>query len=190
MGLPLITRNEYKAYVGITSDNSDAIVDAIIPKVSTFVKTYCRRTFVDYVNDAITETTNAGYGASIFPKEYPLLSVSSVDYSSDYGQTYTSLVEFTDYIVDIENDAIMSLSGDFPSAINGYQFTYTAGYESIPEDLKLAVMDLVTYYVKNDMAVHSPKAPGTNTVQVEYITSASLPAHIRRVLDMYKASWD
>ena len=191
MGLPLITRQEYKAYVGITSPNQDAIIDAIIPKVSEFVKTYCRRTFVDWVNDSKTEVSNGGYGYSIFTKEYPILAVSEVGYSEDYGQTYTSLVEFTDYVVDIENDSIKSLNSyGFSKLINGYQITYTAGYEAIPEDLKLAIMDLVTYYVKNDMAVHSTKSPGTNSVQVEYITTSALPAHIRRVLDMYKAHWD
>ncbi len=190
MGLPLITRAEYKAYVGITSTNSDAVIDAIIPKVSDFVKTYCRRTFIDYVDDNKVETTAGGYGDKIHLDEYPVLSILNIDYSEDYGQTYTSLVEYTDYVVDLEDNSIVSLSGDFPKLINGYQITYTAGYEAIPEDLKLAVMDLVTYYVKNDMAVHSPKAPGTNSVQVEYITTSALPAHIRRVLDMYKASWD
>lgn len=191
MGLPLITRAEYKAYVGITSPNSDAIIDAIIPKVSEFVKTYCRRTFVDYINDSKTEVSNGGYGPHICTKEYPVLAVSEVSYSEDYGQTYTALVEFTDFVLDIENDAVLSLDAyGFNKLINGYQITYTAGYETIPEDLKLAIMDLVTYYVKNDMAVHSPKSPGTNSVQVEYITTSALPAHIRRVLDMYKASWD
>lgn len=41
MGLPLVTRDEYKDYVGINSTNSDEIIDAIIPKVSEYVKTYC-----------------------------------------------------------------------------------------------------------------------------------------------------
>ena len=190
MGLSLVTKEEYKSYVGINSTNSDDVIDAIIPKVSNYVKTYCRRTFIDYVDDYKVEATNAGYGSAIVLKEYPLLSVSSVDYSEDYGQTYTSLVEFTDYIVDLEEGNIVSLSDDFPKVLNGYQITYTAGYEELPEDLKLAILDLITYYIKNDMAVHSPKAPGTNSVQVEYITSSALPAHIRRVLDLYKASWD
>lgn len=191
MGLPLITREEYKAYVGINSPNSDAIIDAIIPKVSELVKTYCRRTFVDYVNDNKTEVTNGGYGSRLFLKEYPVISVGEVGYSTDYGQTYVALVEFTEYVVDKETDSILSLDDlGFPTQVNGYQVTYTAGYEELPLDLKLAVMDLVTYYVKNDMAVHSPKAPGTNSVQVEYITTSALPAHIRRVLDLYKGSWD
>lgn len=190
MGTNLITRSEYKAYVGINSTNSDDVIDAIIPKVSEYVKTYCRRTFVDYINDAKLETTSAGYGDKITLSEYPVLSVSSVDYSYDYGQNYTSLEEFVDYVVDTNDATIVALSGDWPKTINGYQITYTAGYETIPLDLKLAVMDLVTYYMKNDMAVHSPKAPGTNSVQVEYITNSALPAHIRRVLDLYKGSWD
>ena len=192
MGLPLITRTEYKAYVGITSPNSDAVIDALIPKVSELVKNYCRRTFIDYVNDSKVETTSGGYGANLLLTEYPVISVTSVGWSEDYGQNYTDLVEFTDYVVEVEKGYIVALSasGEWDKCLNGYQVTYTAGYETLPEDLKLAVMDLVTYYIKNDASVHSPKAPGTNSVQIEYITSSAFPAHIRRILDLYKASWD
>lgn len=192
MGLPLITRAEYKAYVGITSPNSDTVIDALIPKVSELVKNYCRRTFIDYVNDAKVETTSGGYGENLLLTEYPVISVTSVGWSEDYGQNYTDLVEFTDYVVEVEKGYIVALSasGEWDKCLNGYQVTYTAGYETLPEDLKLAVMDLVTYYIKNDASVHSPKAPGTNSVQIEYITSSAFPAHIKRVLDLYKASWD
>lgn len=192
MGLPLVTRAEYKAYVGITSPNSDTVIDALIPKVSALVKNYCRRTFIDYVNDAKVETTSGGYGENLLLEEYPVISVTSVGWSSDYGQSYTDLVEFTDYVVEVEKGYIVALSasGEWDKCLNGYQVTYTAGYETLPEDLKLAVMDLVTYYIKNDASVHSPKAPGTNSVQIEYITSSAFPAHIKRVLDLYKASWD
>ncbi len=192
MGLPLITRAEYKAYVGITSPNSDTVIDALIPKVSALVKNYCRRTFIDYVNDAKVETTSGGYGENLLLEEYPIISVTSVGWSEDYGQNYTDLVEFTDYVVEVEKGYIVSLSasGEWDKCLNGYQVTYTAGYETLPEDLKLAVMDLVTYYIKNDASVHSPKAPGTNSVQIEYITSSAFPAHIKRVLDLYRASWD
>ena len=47
--------------------------------------------------------------------------------------------------------------------------------------------DLINYYVRNDSAIHSQKAVGANAVQIEYITSTSLPAHIKRVLDQYTA---
>lgn len=191
MGLDLVTLEEYKSYAGIASTNQDTAIEAIIPKVSTLVKNYCRTTFVDYVNDAKVDNTNGGTDV-IYLKEYPILSVSGVEYSEDYGQTYTDLVEFTDYVFDVENTAIRALPADveFPSLINGYKITYYAGYETLPDDLKVAILDLVTYYLKNDGSVHSPKAPGTNSVQIEYITSTALPAHIARVLNLYRLSWD
>lgn len=190
-GLDLVTKAEYKAYAGINSTNQDTVIDAIIPRVSALVKNYCRRTFVDYVDDTKVENSSGGYGPLIYLSEYPVLSVVGVEYSSDYGQTYTDLVEFTDYVFDTESQSISTIDGsDWPKTLNGYIITYNAGYEELPEELKLAVFDLITYYIKNDASVHSPKAPGTNSVQIEYITSSSLPAHIKRVLDLYKGSWD
>lgn len=195
MATDLVTLKEYKEYAGISSTTQDDAIETIIPKVSQLVKSICKRTFVDYVNDAKIEVSAGGYGSKIFLKEYPVLAVTGVEYSIDYGNTYTELVEFTDYAVDQEDGTIYSiptgtLAGDFPKYVNGYKVTYTAGYETLPEDLKIAVLDLVTYYLKNDGSVHSPKAPGTNSVQIEYITTNQLPAHIMRVLYLYMGSYD
>ena len=188
MGLPLVTRAEYKAYAGISSTNDDAMIDILIPKVSALVKSVCRRSFNDYVDDAKEEYFDGGV-SSYSPLESPLLAVTSLEYSEDYGATYTALTEYTDYVLAKADDTIRLTTGDFPVLINGYKLTYTAGYETLPEDLKIAVLDLVKYYMKNDSAIHSNKAPGTNTVQIEYVTTTSLPAHIRRVLDLYTHSY-
>lgn len=189
----LVTLSEYKAYAGITSPNHDAEISALIPKVSALVKSICRRSFVDYVDDPKVEIFNGGVGPRYWPYEYPIINVISLEYSIDYGNTYTELVELTDWVIDREDDSIFcinSTDGSFPKYVNGYKLTYTAGFETIPEDLKLAILDLITYYMKNDMAVHSNKAPGTNTVQVEYVTTTNLPAHIKRVLDLYVGRFD
>lgn len=188
MGLSLVTRAEYKAYAGLTSPNDDAKIDLLIPKVSDLVKSICRRTFVDYVDDAKTEYFEGGV-KYVMPSEFPILSVSSFEVSTDYGSTYTLKTEFTDYAIGKQDGYIYSVVGDFPYYVNGYKLIYTAGYETLPEDLKLAVLDLISYYIKNDMAIHSPKAPGTNSVQIEYVTTTSLPAHIKRVLDLYTANY-
>lgn len=188
MAKDLITLAEYKTYAGLTQPNQDSIIASLIPQVSSLVKKYCRTTFVDYVDDFKVETFNGGSDKLVL-SEGPILSINSVEYSSDYGDNYTELVQNSDYVYNIEEECIMSIATSFPRAINGYKVTYSAGYEELPEDLKLAVMDLVTYYLKNDMAVHSPKAPGTNSVQIEYITTSSLPSHIRRVLDLYKYNY-
>jgi hypothetical protein len=187
MGANLITKAEYKTYAGITSTNQDAEIDLLIPRVSELVKTYCRRTFVDYYNEVKTEVFAGGYG-SLLLKETPVVQVLSVQKSTDYGQTYSDLTEFVDWAQN--SDQIISINPrGFEPLINGYLVSYFAGYETVPQDLRLALLDLITYYRKNDGAIHSTKAPGTNAVQIEYISTTSLPAHIKRVLDFYVADY-
>jgi hypothetical protein len=197
MALNLITLVEYKTYAGIKSTNYDAEIIALIPRVSQFVKNYCGKTFVDYVDQDKVEYFNGGLPKLILA-ETPVISISSVGYSIDFGQTYTSLVEYKDWI--LEDNAIRSLNTvavtglinvnrGFPEVIRGYKVTYRAGYDDVPGDVALAIMDMVTYYRKSDMSVHSNKAPGTNSVQIEYISTTNLPAHIKRVLDMYRSDY-
>jgi len=184
----LITIAEYKAYAGISSTQKDASIALLIPKISAFCKSYCKRTFVDYVDDAKVEVYNGGEYFVL--GETPVLSVSSVEISGDYGKTYSALTEYTDFVLDVSEATIKPLSStaEFVPLINGYRVTYNAGFESVPEDLKIAVMDLLTYYLKGDMAVKSQRDAGSNTVQIEYITKNTLPAHIARVFDLYIAS--
>ena len=86
----LVSKADYKAYLGISSANQDNIIDFLIPKVSEFVKTYCRRSFIDYVSSAKTEYFNGGIPFYLV-QEQPLISVQDLFYSADYGQTYTAL---------------------------------------------------------------------------------------------------
>lgn len=189
MGLNLITRNEYKQYTGIIGDSQNALIDTLIPRVSELVKNFCRRSFIDYVNDAKVEVFSGGFD-KYYLREYPVIQVVSVEKSTDYGQNYTDLVEYTDYVYNPEDDSITYIRGDFPKLINGFKVSYYAGYETVPEDLKLAVFDLLTYYMKSDTIQHTTRSPASSTMQLEYITSATFPVHIARVLNLYKASWD
>lgn len=187
MATDLVTKAEYKTYMGITSTNSDTEIDFLIPKVSDLVKSYCRRTFVDNVSEIKIEYFDGGFKEFLL-KETPLITVSSVAYSSNYGKTYTSLVKYTDWV--IKGDSIISLNpGGFPEAINGYKVSYFAGYATIPGDLKLAVLDLVEYYSRNNGAVHSSRDLNPNTTQINYVASTNLPATIKRVLDQYVADF-
>lgn len=191
MALDLVTKAEYKAYAGIKSASQDDRITAIIPKISALVKTYCGRSFVDYLDDAKEEIFD-GPAESFWLTEFPVVDVTSVEISTDYGASYTTLDEFTHYVLSKADGRLIPtpyMGSYWDSRLRGYKVTYTAGYQDLPADLKLAVLDLVTYYLKNDMSVHSPKAPGTNSVQIEYTSNSSLPGHISRVLDKYKATW-
>jgi hypothetical protein len=185
MAANLITLQEYKSYVGITSTNQDVQINAIIPKVSQLVKTYCNRAFLDYVSEPKTEVFKGG--TSYLLQEFPVLQILSLEYSNDYGNNYVELLEFTDWVFDNTTSEVFPIGqySAFDTKPNSYRLTYFAGYETLPSDLKLAVLDLVTYYLRNDSAIHSTKAPGSNSVQIEYISTTNLPAHIKRVLDLY-----
>ena len=189
MANDLITLAEYKAYVGITSTNQDTAIKTLIPQVSALVKQICRRTFTDYVDDNKVEVAKGGINGRILLHETPILNVGSVEFSDDFGKTYTSLVEFTDYVVDQDADTVELIANPYIGywKTNAFRISYNAGYEELPVDLKLAVADLIVYYTRNDAAIHSHKPVGSNTVLIEYITKTSLPAHIRRVLDLYTA---
>ena len=188
--MDLVTLQEYKTYQGITNPNEDRLLSSIITKCSDLIKTYCRRTFVDFIDEPKIEVHNGGKSISI--GELPLIQVLSFERSLDYGKTYQELTEYEHWIWDRAEERFVYLLEDqnFKYLINGYRITYVAGYEAVPEDLKLAVMDLVTYYRRNDGAIHSTKGPGSNSVQIEYISTTNLPAHIKRVLDLYSLNYN
>ena len=68
------------------------------------------------------------------------------------------------------------------------QVTYRAGYPSTPLDLKLAVIDLVTYYARDEYKERRTLAGATlqNPQASRQDSSVAFPDHIKRVLDLYK----
>lgn len=187
MGANLVTLQEYKTYAGINSTNQDSMLNSLIERTSQYVKTHCRRSFIDYVDEAKIEFFNGGVRHFLLA-ETPVIRVASVQYSTDYGQTYTPLTKHTDWVV--SEDRVYSLARlGFPESINGYKVSYFAGYETTPPDLKQAVLDLVRFYARSDTAIHSSRPVAANTKQTEYIVETTLPGHIKRVLDLYVADY-
>lgn len=187
MAFDLITLAEYKNYASISSTNQDASISSLIPQVSSLVKQLCRRTFLDYVDDFKTDVFKGPVNNKLLLLETPVLTVNSVEFSENYGKTYETLVEFEEYVVDNDTVEIIAAPYNTYFRTNAFKVTYTAGYETLPTDLKLAVMDLVTYYLRNESSIRSTKPVGSNSVQIEYVTNTHLPAHIRRVLDLHTA---
>lgn len=184
----LITKSDYKSYMGISSTNQDNVIDFLIPKVSALVKTYCRRTFNDYVSAPKSEYFNGGI-PFYQVQEQPIISITGLFYSTDYGQTYTALEELVDFVVD--ENLILPINGtEFPYVLKGYKLVYNAGFSPVPDDLTLAVYDLMSYYIKNDAAVNAIKRTNTTSMQIEYITDTALPSNIKRVIDLYISDYN
>ena len=185
----LITLQEYKNYMGINGPTQDTEIGATIPKVSQLVKNYCRRTFVDYVDEDKVERFSGG--EFFLLSEFPVTQIVDVETSDDCGKTYVSMVEYETWAFDHEHETVVPIETDyFAKKVNGYRVTYRGGYEVVPEDLKLAVLDLVTYYMKHEAAIHNTSILSGNSAQVQYITNPNFPTNIKRVLDLYVGNYN
>jgi len=162
--------------------------------VSQLVKTYCGNSLVDYFATNKTETFNITWNTyAVQLTETPVNTVVSVKERSSYGSSYETLTT-TDYqyYFDYSTDSILRTNQGgymfWPHGPASVEVVYKAGYETCPADLRLAVIDLVTYYLKDE---HKERRTlGAASIQNQASTSqrdnVAFPDHIKRVLDLYK----
>ena len=196
----LITLAEYKEYKGISNPDRDGKFQILITRASALIETYCNRKFIEYsaVADARIEWFD-GITNKVELTEFPVISVETVYTSPDGGMTQTLLTEgasdLTGYFVDLEAGEVFMQLGvnNFIDSYNipyrSLEITYTAGYteENLPEDLKLAVMDLVEYY-EDEQRNPAKSLLGATIDNPQPYLANSFPPHIRRVLDLYRYS--
>ena len=196
----LVTLQQYKDFAGLQRLKNDARINIVIDQVSQLVKSYCGTTIIDYASTNKTEYFNIGLGVDrIILEESPLIQVVSVEERTSQADAYVTLItENSDssgkyeYIADMESDSIVRTTSTgtkaFPKGMKAVKVVYKAGYTSTPDDLKLAVFDLIKYYMKDERKERMQIAGAS----VENQTSSSLagnigfPDHIKRILDMYK----
>lgn len=189
----LITLADYKTAEGIQATKDDAKLEMLVESVSQLVKTYCNATFVDYYTDAKTELFNINYNeAFIQLSEGPVVMGNDapvVSERTDFTGSYTTLTEDVDYYIDTDLDCIYRIGTAWPKGPGSVKVIYKAGYATTPTDLKLAVIDLVTYYHKDHHRTARQTIAGA-TVENRSSSSArnnpAFPDHIKRVLDLYK----
>ena len=197
----LVTLQQYKDFVGLQGVQNDAKINVIIDNVSQLVKTYCGTTIIDYASNNKVEYFNIKDTMvdTIITEESPIIQVVSVQERTSQADAYVTLItENSDssgkyeYVVDDDSDSIIRTNSTgnkhWPKGMKSVKVTYKAGYTSTPEDLKLAVFDLIKYYLKDERKDRMSIAGAT----VENATSTSLrnnigfPDHIKRILDLYK----
>ena len=187
----LITLQQYKDFAGLSGIQEDAKINVIIPAVSQAVKTYCGTTIIDFYSTDKTETFDILYHEDFVQlTESPVRTDETITVSERTSESgsYSTLTENTDYFVDTKTDSIIRLKKAFPAGRGSVQVVYKAGYSSTPEDLKLAVIDLVTYYHKDEYKQRQTLSGATiqNSSTSSQRGNPGLPDHIKRVLDMYK----
>jgi len=197
----LVTLQQYKDFAGLKSLEHDARINVVIDSVSQLVKSYCGTSLIDYAstNKVEYKTIKDSLVKTIILDESPLIQVVSVQERTTQADAYVTLItENSDnsgkyeYIVEDESDSIVRTNStgeiSWARGPKSIKITYKAGYTSTPHDLRLAVFDLIKYYMKDERK----ERMSISGASVENALSSSLsgnigfPDHIKRILDMYK----
>ena len=188
----LVTLAEYKEAEGISSPKEDLRLATLVPAVSQLVKTYCANSIIDHYSTNKVEVFSINWDTYLVQlTESPVNAIVSVQKRDSVTESY-STVPTTDYYLDTATDSVLYVTGssyrNWPRGAGAVKVTYTAGYASTPKDLKLAVFDLITYYLKDE---HKERRTlGGASIQNQGSTSlrdsVAFPDHIKRVLDLYK----
>jgi hypothetical protein len=189
----LITLADYKIAEGIQATKDDAKLELLVDSVSALVKTYCNNSFVDYYSTNNVEVFDILYNENFVQlTESPVRTDETITVQERTSTTvaYSTLTENTDYYVDTKTDSIVKVTGNFESGYGAVKVTYKAGYAStaIPKDLQLAVIDLITYYHKDEHKARQTIAGASiqNQGSTSQRNNVAFPDHIKRVLDLYK----
>lgn len=191
----LVTTKDYKNYKQMDHNKDDAKIDTLVASVSQMVKTYCGHSIIDYYSATKTEIFDVEdkLTSEVFVTESPLTSVTSVQERASIADSYETLTNNTHYYVDTEHDRIRRIDGStgidyWHQGFGAVKVVYNAGYSAIPADLKLAVYDLITYYLKEEYKTQRSIAGTTlrNEGSTSIRNDIGFPDHIKRVLDLYK----
>ena len=195
----LITLQQYKDFQGLTGVTQDARINVIIDSVSQLVKNYCGTNLIDNYSSAKTEYFDIKDGRTtrVMLTEGPIVSVTSVQERESQADAYVTLIKENsnssgkyEYVVDELTDSIIRTNENVDKAFaqgrKAVKVVYTAGYSATPDDLKLAVYDLVKYYLKDESRERMTIAGATVENPGSASTGVGFPDHIKRVLDMYK----
>ena len=197
----LVTLQQYKDFAGLQSLVNDARITIVIGQVSQLVKTYCGTTIIDYAstNKVEYKTIKDSIVDTIILDESPLIQVVSVEERTSQADAYTTLITDNsdssgkyEYVVDDESDSIIRTNSTgnkyWAKGVKAVKVTYKAGYTSTPQDLKLAVFDLIKYYMKDERKERQTIAGASveNPLSSSLTGNIGCPDHIKRILDMYK----
>ena len=191
----LVTLAQYKEAEGLSNPKDDLRLQTLIPAISQLVKTYCANSFVDYYSTNKVDSINVNWGTHIVQlTESPVNSIVSVEERETYDSSYVTLTTTShEYYLDSATDSLIRTTGgttykNWARGPGAVRVTYRAGYASLPADLRLAVFDLITYYLKDEHKERRSIAGASiqNQASSSQRNNVAFPDHIKRVLDLYK----
>jgi len=136
--MALATLAALKEYLELTGSGHDARLTALLARSDTFVKSFTKRALEVPAND-VTEYYDGNFTDTIFLREFPIVSVTSVhdDTARVFGAD--TLIAAADYVIVNDPGYIRYLYGlRFAKGAQNVKVIYKGGYSTIPKDLEMA----------------------------------------------------
>ncbi len=197
----LITIEEYKAFTSKTKTDDDPKLNVIIPAVSNAIKAYLGSTTPEDPTAEIEEYIYLDYETDRFYTKYwPIREIISIEETRVYTYDSTIHVPLTsgaDFF--LANDAIIRYPtspygfAGWPMSPGVIKIVYKAGTLddngdpiSTPMDIKLAAIELTSYYLKQEY-IQNKSIMGSSIST--YVDKIGMPPHIARLLENYKSTF-
>lgn len=167
----LTNKTKVKAYLGISGTTYDTLIDELIKNATASVEKFCNRNFTE---DSYTEYFDTDPVAKLFLRNFPVASLTSVQYrSGTWGAITWENLNVNDYLLN-ELTGKVSLAFVLPSAEKYIKIVYTGGYKidfdnetdplqhNLPADLTQIVTELVaqTYNLRTSVGISNESTEG------------------------------
>ena len=118
-----------------TTTEINALLDTIIDAVSSKFESYCDRKFKSQDHEEYFDGKNSNV---IYPKNYPVTTVTSIYDDSEWSWGSSTLVSSTEYRISNDSNSIVfkNTSGTLGDYVQNVKLNYTGGYATIPYDLE------------------------------------------------------
>lgn len=177
----LTTLSAVKEALDIEGD--DDYLENLIGRVSEVIERYCDR---EFAAQDITEIFDGTGTKEYALQQFPVNSIDSFYYRSG-NFSDDSWAEISDsYYTYKEHSGLMYYSGKFDEGVGNFKVIYNAGYETIPNDIDQAAIQLIShYYNKRKGSDVESESIGDYSVKYKSVEDTIQELGIDLILDTY-----
>lgn len=180
----LTTLANVKAWLSITTNGEDAVLQSLITSVSKYIENWLNRTILSATYTEYRDGTGTN---RIMLANQPVTAVSSV-VMNNLGVPAVAIPASTamsfGYVFDARNIKLVGFGAKFPMGMNNVVVTYTAGYATVPVDIERACLELVALRFRERSRIgENSKSIGGETVSYNV---KDFPDSVRTLLNQYR----
>lgn len=184
-----------KTHLAVSGSGDDTLLEALRKAADAFIEIYCDR---DFSGGVFTED-HAGGAAMAFLKNYPVVSVSSVNVDANRSFTPATVLDPSRYVVHADRGVIVSLDGPFlADRANANRFpksvrvVYTTAPDAAPDAIRRAYAELIGHWYRQ---AKTQAAAGQQNILTaadgtsypwQHSGGYRLPAGVKQILDVFR----